>query len=60
MPRTKRAPKQLTITLTITGNLADAHDAARRVLDSGIFQDELHLYSGGPGHAFEITNAEVK
>lgn len=65
MPRVakkSRVERQLTITLTYNGSLFDAYDAARRVLDSGILQDAMHEYSASAatGHAFSITNAEVK
>jgi len=54
--RRSRAEKSLTITITFTGDVGAAYDAARRVLDAGTLQDAM--LESAPGVA--ITNAEVK
>lgn len=60
--RKGKPQRQLTIVLTYTGNIVDAYDAARRVLDAGTLQDAMHESIGlaSAGHAFEIVDAEVK
>ncbi len=65
MPRIARKrpnERQIVITLTFTGSLFDAYDAARHVLDSGVLQDAMHDHAGDDDKrpAFVITNAEVK
>ncbi len=60
--RKRRNERKLTITLTFTGNLLDAYDAARQVLDAGTLQYAMaaHTTVTGKPYAFRITNTEVK